>query len=297
VEISIDKLEHPEIIDKIFRDLHSLKGFARVLELNNMADELHRFENMFSDLRNKNIFPDDKMKEDIMQFSKIILVEESNIKRLLDMILSFNRFASNPEDSKSKLLLNNFLISLNEMVNSVSGELDKDINFITHAEINDFSYLNKLRNAIIHLIRNSIDHGIEDKFARLSSNKSLEGKIIFKLYKDSKDYYIEIIDDGGGLNFDNIKKKAIEKNITIKDNMRLTERELLNLIFSPDFSSKNTVTDLSGRGIGLNVVKKDVEKLNGKILVSTEKGKGTKFVIKIPDNRQITLAASSLNSA
>jgi len=297
VELNINKLEEPEKIEQILKDLHSLKGFARVLELNKMADELHRFENIFAELRDKNRQTDSQLKEDIIQFCKILSVEKMNIKRLLDLILSFNRFNSKTNDSKAKILLNNFLISLNDMVNSISQGLDKNIHFITHAEVDDFPYLNKLRNAIIHLIRNSIDHGIEDKFARLSNNKNLVGKIIFKLYKDSNDYFVEVIDDGGGLNFETIKKKALEKNIPINDDMPFTDRELLNLIFSSDFSSKNEVTDVSGRGIGLNVVKKDVEKLNGKISVSTEKGKGTKFVIKIPDNKLIYSADPLLSSA
>ncbi len=282
---SIDKLAFTEVIDQVFRDLHSLKGFARVLELNTMADKLHSFENIFSMIRNKQKPLDNEIKGAILQFTNDLSDEKKNIKSLLDMILSFNRFVSNTGESKPKLLLDNFIISLKDMVKSVSNKLGKEIIFKTFAMADDFPYLNKLRNAIIHLIRNSIDHGIEDKFERMSIKKNQKGTIIFKLYKDNKDYYIEIVDDGGGLNFDIIKMKALEKNKITENNIPVTKRELIKLIFSPDFSSKNAVTDISGRGIGLNIVKKDVERLNGKIIVSTGKGKGTKFILRIPNNK------------
>jgi chemotaxis protein histidine kinase CheA len=276
IEKNIDKLILMEILDQIFRDLHSLKGFARVLELNTMADKLHKFENIFSILRNKQKPINNKMKEMIMFSVTDLLEEKKNIKKLLDMILSFNRFVSDSSVPKSKILLDNFIVSLKDMVNSVSNELDKEIIFITHMMIDDFPYLNKLRNAI--------DHGIEDKFDRLTINKNQKGTVIFKLYKDAKNYLIEITDDGGGLDFEMLKKKAEEQNDITGSKRSISKIELIKMIFSPNFSSKDIITDISGRGFGLNIVKNDVEKLNGKIIVSIVPGKGTKFILKIPDN-------------
>jgi chemotaxis protein histidine kinase CheA len=279
---SIDKLAFTQIIDQLFRDLHSLKGFARVLELNTMADKLHKFENIFSMIRNNEKPVDLEIKDSIIQFTEDLTEERKNIKRLLELILSFNRFNSNAGESKSKVLLNNFIISLKDMVDSISNDLGKDIAFKSIATVDDFPYLNKLRNAIIHLIRNSVDHGIEDKFERMTVNKNQKGTIIFKLHKDKENYFIEIIDDGGGLNFDIIKKKAVEKYKIADGNIPVSKKELVKLIFSSDFSSRDTVTDISGRGLGLNIVKKDVERLNGKISISTSKGRGTKFTLTIP---------------
>jgi len=280
---NVNRLDDKNVLNQMFNDIHSLKGFARVLELNTLAEKLHIFENIFSKLRNQEILADKKLENDIIQFTNDLYEEQKNIKKLLDMILSFTRFLEKTTDSKSKALMNNFIISLNDMVNSISKELDKEIEFKPYAAVEDFPHLNKMRNAIIHLIRNAIDHGIEDKFERLSNFKEQKGTIILKLHKDDAHFFVEVADDGGGLNFDMIKKKALEKN-KIKDDLPLSEMELMNIIFSPDFSTKNKVSTTSGRGVGLNVVKRDVEKLKGKIEVATKKGKGTKFILKIPND-------------
>jgi two-component system chemotaxis sensor kinase CheA len=148
--------------------------------------------------------------------------------------------------------------------------------------LNEFTYLNRLKGSIIHLVRNSIDHGIEDIFDRLSHNKSQKGIIKFKMFKDEKDYYVEVSDDGGNIDFDSIRRKAIEKNLVKPEDGDISKQQLLKLIFLPEFSSKDRVSDISGRGVGLNVVKNEVGKLNGRIKVSMTEHKETKFTLIIP---------------
>jgi two-component system chemotaxis sensor kinase CheA len=194
----------------------------------------------------------------------------------------FRRFDMLSQIDKSKILLDNFIKMLDEMIASISGNLQKDIEFRAYNSLTEFTHLNSLKGPIIHLIRNSIDHGIEDIFDRLSLNKNRKGVIELKMYKDPKDYYIEVSDDGGNIDFKRIKTKAIEKNLLKPDDDNVSKQQLLKLIFLPEFSLKDRVTEISGRGVGLNVVKTEVEKLNGRIKVMMTEHKETRFTLIIP---------------
>ncbi|MGE5351082.1 MAG: chemotaxis protein CheA, partial [Acidobacteriota bacterium] len=134
---------------------------------------------------------------------------------------------------------------------------------------------------LVHLIRNSLDHGIEHANARVSTGKTATGNLTLSAGYAGSNVIIKISDDGAGLNKEVIHKKAVEKGILSKDSI-LTEKELFNLIFAPGFSTAAKVSNVSGRGVGMDVVKKTIEALRGSIDVKSETGKGTTITLKLP---------------
>jgi two-component system chemotaxis sensor kinase CheA len=133
----------------------------------------------------------------------------------------------------------------------------------------------------MHSVRNSIDHGIESMEERKAAGKPEEGMVLLKAANEGNMIIIEIADDGKGIDVEAVKNKAVERGL-ISPNKLLTDVEAFNLIFEPGFSTAKTITSISGRGVGLDVVRRQIEKLNGTVTVSSERGKGTKFVIKLP---------------
>jgi signal transduction histidine kinase len=282
IKSSIDIIHDDEILIQLLRALHSVKSIARAMELNYMAEILHNGEDIITGVRLKRVTNVTEIRKNLLAYADIAASELTRIEQLMDKIILFRRFDMLPQNDKMKILLDNFIKTLDEMVASISRNLQKDIEFKAVNELDEFPYLNKLKSSIIHLVRNSIDHGIEDIFERLSQNKNQRGIIGFKMSKDENNYYIEVSDDGGNIDFEMIRKKAIEKNILLPGDGDIEREQLLNLLFLPEFSSKDRVTDISGRGLGLNIVKSEVGKLNGRIKVSLTEHKETKFTLIIP---------------
>jgi two-component system chemotaxis sensor kinase CheA len=169
------------------------------------------------------------------------------------------------------------------VVRDISKELNKDIQLtITGGETElDKTVVEKINDPLTHLIRNSLDHGIETPEQRLISGKDPKGNIQLNAYHESGHIVIQIIDDGIGLDTDKILTKAI-KNGLISEDHNLTEQETYNLIFAAGLSTKAQATDLSGRGVGMDVVKKNIESLRGSVNVGSVPGQGTTITIQLP---------------
>lgn len=174
-------------------------------------------------------------------------------------------------------------IKYRRIVSDTATKLNKKIEFILEGEESelDKTLVEKLNDPLTHMIRNSVDHGIESIDKRVESGKNPEGKIVLRAYPDSGMIVIEIEDDGAGIDRNIIYKKAVEKGI-IKDKTILTDSEVFNLIFAPGFSTAATITDISGRGVGMDVVKRNIEELRGTIDIDSKVGFGTKFTIRVP---------------
>jgi two-component system chemotaxis sensor kinase CheA len=171
------------------------------------------------------------------------------------------------------------------MVRDLSRDLGKNINLIMSGEETevDRTVIDEIGDPLIHLIRNSIDHGIESPEERYRLEKPEQGTVALKAYPDGNTVVIEVEDDGGGIDSDRVLKKAIHKGlVTSQEVENLNQQEIINLLFMPGFSTAETVTDLSGRGVGLDVVKSKIESLNGTVEVQSQKGKGSKFIIRLP---------------
>jgi len=140
-----------------------------------------------------------------------------------------------------------------------------------------------LASPLTHMVRNSIDHGIESSEDREKSGKDKVAVLKFNASRVGNYICVEVSDDGRGIDVERIKQKVIEKGLSDPDKVsKLTEAELINFIFLPGFSTASKVTDISGRGVGLDVVRQKIDGLGGQVDIVTEKGKGTKFIIKLP---------------
>jgi two-component system chemotaxis sensor kinase CheA len=147
----------------------------------------------------------------------------------------------------------------------------------------DKTIIEAIKDPLTHLVRNSVDHGIELPEDRVKAGKDRTGRLILRAFHEGGQVIIEISDDGAGLNADRIRKKAVERAvITAEQAARMTEREIFNLIFLPGFSTAEKVTNVSGRGVGMDVVKTNVEKIGGTVDVQSNLGRGTTVRVKIP---------------
>lgn len=171
------------------------------------------------------------------------------------------------------------------MIRQLSKDLNKKIALeIKGAETEvDRTVIDEIGDPLVHLIRNSVDHGIEHPEERLANNKPEEGNLILRAYHSGNHVFVEIEDDGAGINREKVSKKAIEnKLITQQEAEELTDDQVAALIMSSGFSTADTISDVSGRGVGLDVVKNKIEALGGKISVTTSAGKGSVFSIQLP---------------
>jgi len=176
---------------------------------------------------------------------------------------------------------------LAQVIRRYSREMGKEIDLALYGEDTelDKSLAEEIVDPLMHLVRNSIDHGIEPAEERRKKNKTDTGTIVLKAYQKGNYVVIEVADDGRGIDLKKVKEKAIEKGL-LEPGTALEERDMITLIFSAGFSTKDTVSEISGRGVGLDVVKEKLASLGGFTDIDTEKHKGTTFTLTLP----ITLA-------
>lgn len=174
-------------------------------------------------------------------------------------------------------------VRFQRVVRDVSHELGKNIELkISGADTElDKTVIEKIGDPLMHLIRNAMDHGIEAPAARVAAGKSPTGTLALNAYHDSGSIVIEITDDGAGLNTERILQKAIERGL-VPAEAQLSKQEINNLIFEPGFSTADTITNLSGRGVGMDVVKRNINALRGTVDLYSERGKGTTVRIRLP---------------
>ncbi|BAM06013.1 chemotaxis protein CheA [Leptospirillum ferrooxidans] len=171
------------------------------------------------------------------------------------------------------------------MVRDLSRKLGKEARLELSGEETelDKSVIEEIGDPLVHIIRNAIDHGLEMPEERLAAGKSPEGVVRISAYQEGNSIVIEISDDGHGVNVDRVRRKAIERNlISAADADRMTTEELVNLIFLPGFSTAEKVTDVSGRGVGMDVVRTNINKINGTVEIRSQNGLGSTFVINLP---------------
>lgn len=179
--------------------------------------------------------------------------------------------------------IGSILGSFRRLSRDLSRELGKDLQFTTLGEDTemDKAVVERLKDPLIHILRNSIDHGIEKPLDRIAAGKSSVGSIHLEAMHVGAHVHIRITDDGKGIDLEAIRRKAIEKGILAPDTLR-TADELHKLIFAPGFSTAERVTEVSGRGVGMDVVHQNIEALRGSIAIDSQPGKGTRITIKLP---------------
>lgn len=173
-------------------------------------------------------------------------------------------------------------LKFKRLIRDLSKQLSKDIDFVVKGDDTelDKNLVDSLADPLMHLIRNCIDHGIETPGERLALNKPATGVITFNAYQSGNYIYIQIGDDGRGIDLDVIRGKAIEKNL-ISPSATPSEKELLDLIFLPGFSTAQSLTQVSGRGVGMDVVKRSIAEMRGSVEMSTTRNEGTTFTLKL----------------
>jgi len=215
-------------------------------------------------------------------------IKDNSFQTQRETVEYLERITSNLHDAVMKVRMvpiENVFNRFPRVVHDLSRELSKKINLeIEGAETElDRTVIDEIGDPLIHLIRNAADHGIEDPQERIKKGKPEYGTINLKAYQDGNNVIIEVSDDGRGIDLESVLTKALESGRVSKEQAKnLKDYEIISFLFEPGFSTSNKVTDISGRGVGLDVVKTKIESLGGSIETSFIKDKGTTFQIRLP---------------
>ena len=172
---------------------------------------------------------------------------------------------------------------MNRVIRDVAKKVGKQINFVTSGDDTelDKSVVDQISDPLVHMVRNAADHGIETPAERIAAGKPAEGVVTLRAYQQGGNIYIELIDDGKGLDRKRILAKAIERGL-VQPDANLSDADICNMIFQPGFSTAKEVTDVSGRGVGMDVVRRNVEALQGSVSVKSVEGKGSTMTVRLP---------------
>ena len=265
----------PEVVEAALTKQKQLKesGAAESRSIRIEADKLDQLINLVGELiiagagvnliarRTQNA----ELQESTSKLSTLVQeVRDSALQlRMVKIAATFNRFQ--------------------RVVHDVSREIGKDIGLVVRGEETelDKTVVEKIGDPLMHLVRNSMDHGIESAEVRQQRGKPAKGSVTLEAYHESGAIVIAVSDDGGGLKRDKILAKAIERGL-VEAGHALTDAEIYGLIFEPGFSTADQITNLSGRGVGLDVVKRNITALRGSVSVSSEEGVGTTVTVRLP---------------
>lgn len=179
--------------------------------------------------------------------------------------------------------IENILTRFRRLVRDLSKEMNKQIAFeVEGVETElDKNVVEQLTESLVHIFRNAIDHGIEEESDRIATGKDAQGKILLRAYNSGTNVFIEIKDDGAGIDLEKVKQKAIEKGLIHGDEI-LSRQEVIDLLFVPGFSTARQVTEVSGRGVGMDVVRRKIRELRGEVSLHSITGEGTTVTISLP---------------
>jgi two-component system chemotaxis sensor kinase CheA len=210
-------------------------------------------------------------------------IKDSELEVITESLAKISRQLRDNAFDMSLIPLNSIEVRFKRLVHDLSKTLNKKVELVTEGmdtEL-DKNIIEKLIEPLLHLIRNSLDHGIESEKERIAKSKNAIGTISIKASTVGSYVQIEIMDDGAGLNVVKIKNKAISKGL-ISEQDKLSDQEIYNLIFESGFSTSETITDISGRGVGMEVVNRKVQEMRGLIKIESELDRFTRFIIKLP---------------
>ena len=215
-----------------------------------------------------------------------LIAQQTGMPALLEAAARLSRLVEEVRDSALTLRIVEIGATFNSfqrVVRDVSADLGKDIRLeISGADTDlDKTVVEKIGDPLTHLVRNSMDHGIEPADVRRAAGKPAHGTVRLNAYHDSGSIVIEVSDDGGGLNKERILKKAIERGL-VKADQQISDQEIYNLIFEPGFSTVEQVSNLSGRGVGMDVVRRNISALRGTVEIDSTEGVGTTMRIRLP---------------
>lgn len=262
----------PDRVDHYFRLFHSLKGSARALALPKIAEEAHALEDQLAGDRDR------------LQMEASLFVLQEGMEAIKTIIGRFQAFGSPGSPPSPVQELDQFVATLKDLVTDLGTQLEKAVEFHAAIEVDQLPFLSELKNPLIHLVRNAVDHGIEGLYERVASKKPEKAQVWLEVAKEPGRLVVSVRDDGRGVDYEAIQRAAVRKGLLAETDSP-TEAQLLKLLFQPRFSSREKVTDVSGRGMGLDVVAEAVRRRRGKVQVKTKKGRGTTFQIVLPLDR------------
>ena len=209
--------------------------------------------------------------------------KDNELTRITESLENISRQLRDTAFSITLIPIDYLVVRFRRLVRDLSREVGKEIDFDARgAETElDKTLIEGISEPLMHILRNSIDHGIETAEERTAKGKPAQGKIILQAYYSGSQVVIAVTDDGKGMDLDKIRTKAIDRGL-INPDEQLSEKEILDLIFLPGFSTSDKVTNISGRGVGMDVVKRKISDIRGTVSVSTEKDEGTTITIKLP---------------
>jgi two-component system chemotaxis sensor kinase CheA len=215
-----------------------------------------------------------------------LIAQRAGISELLEATATMSRLVEEVRDSALTLRMVQIGATFNRfqrVVRDVSKELGKDIRLEISGEDTelDKTVVERIGDPLTHLVRNSMDHGIEPADVRIARGKPAQGTLKLNAFHDAGSIVIEVSDDGGGLNKEKILAKAIEREL-VKPDQQLSDSEIYNLIFEPGFSTADAISNLSGRGVGMDVVRRNIQALRGTVDINSTPGVGAKIRIRLP---------------
>jgi two-component system, chemotaxis family, sensor kinase CheA len=216
------------------------------------------------------------------------IARKSQIPDLIETVEHMTRISTDLQS----LVLNMRMVPVEQvfnrfprMVRDLAKDLNKKVQLVVEgAETElDRTVIDEIGDPLVHLLRNALDHGLESTDERIANNKPEEGRILLKAYHSGNHVFIEVVDDGKGINREKVLKKAIERGvISEEESYSLSDQQVYSLIFSSGFSTADKISDISGRGVGLDVVKTKIESLGGTITIDSTPGQGSAFRIQLP---------------
>ena len=221
-----------------------------------------------------------------LQAKLSVLTNEHPQSDLVTAVESLEKISTRIRDNAFSMCMvpvENMVTPFHRLVRDLASELHKEIDFITEGTETelDKNIMEGLQDPLMHLLRNSIDHGIEEPDEREQIGKPRHGRIVLKAYCAGAHVYIEIQDDGKGMNKEKIRRTAIKKGL-ISESDVLSDKELLQLVFVPGFSTADQITETSGRGVGMDVVKRRIADIKGQVSIRSTENAGTTITIKLP---------------
>ncbi|MCG8334149.1 MAG: ATP-binding protein [Proteobacteria bacterium] len=329
VEELLDESDSDFKANELFRYYHTIKGGMASYFFEDVANKAHKIENLLDSIRTTGSAPTDDILQTIKtETSTLKEMLESSLKELDDIIpkqlikagiqsyytVSEQKMTALEQALDSQVRqdpvladvvrslrrqpIRNIMKKLASDAENLTVKLGKKVKIQLEGEETEIVHdtFKSIFASLIHLVRNCVDHGIEDPDTRASLDKPEEGNLLIKTKADKEQLMIQISDDGAGIDPEKVKNKALEKGLIDKTKIsEMSRDDIVKLIFHPGFSTNEVVTDLSGRGVGMDAVAKEVLESGGSINIQTDPGNGTQFLIKVPLNPEsIKLATGAV---
>ena len=284
-EIVINKATFNQLAIKYYE---SIESFSTLL--NSFKDKNKHFAGLLAHTENMNEMLKNEFQKDVAgfttQFDSFLNGYKEVVEKFRSTSQSLDRISSDLREGVMRvrmIQIKQVFSRFPRLVRDLSRDLHKEIDLVMEGEETevDKAMLDDLSDPLIHMIRNAVDHGMETPEERIAAGKPGVGTVKLKAANEGNLISIYISDDGRGINPESVRKKAIERKVISADK-QLSEQDTFALLFEPGFSTADKITSVSGRGVGLDVVKKNIEKMSGTVRVTSVQGKGTTFIIKLP---------------